>query len=309
MRWAFFLLLFVNAAFLIWHQLHQPSSEPVVVTATKSPGGNKSIRLLHEVENGTISPAEVFEPANGAAQRAREAARSLADDSSRAGSSVPRADSTRRGEELRTTPVIESPPPLTELEKKVLAAEARQAERIEANLAARKNEERAAREHPRPPAEPEAIACYTVGPFNTAGKAESVLVKLSSLGLRTALRDQEVRSAQQWWVIDATKDERAAQKRLDELRKKKVTDASIISSGEYENMISLGKFDSEAQANKRVNALLKLGFRPVVEKHFDSAMQYWVDYDETTRRGVSAAQVKDAISGMEGAEKQKRACK
>jgi len=304
MRWAFFLLLFVNAAFLIWHQLHQPSSEPVAVTATKSPGGNKSIRLLHEVESGTKSPAETSEPANGTAQRTRESPRASADDS-------PRASSAR--DDVRTPPpapaVVESAPPLTELEKKVLAAEARQAERIEANLAARKNEERAAREHPRPAPEPEPTACFALGPFSVLSKAEAALAKLSKLGLRTSLQDHEVRSAQQWWVIEATKDERAAQKRLEELRKKKVADASIINNGEYENMISLGKYDSEAQANKRVSALVKLGFRPVVEKHFDSVMQYWVDYDETARRSVSAAQLKDAIGGAEGVEKQKRTCK
>jgi len=294
----------VNTAFLIWHQLHQSSSEPVAVTATKSPGGNKSIRLLHEVDSGTKSPAEPLEPTNGSAQRTRESARASADD-------APRANPAR--EEVRTpppaSPLVETAPPLTELEKKVLAAEARQAERIEANLAARKNEERAAREHPRPPSEPEATACFALGPFGVLSKAEATLAKLSNLGVRTSLQDHEVRSGQQWWVIEATKDARAAQKRLDELHKKKVTDASIINNGEYENMISLGKFDSEAQANKRVNALVKLGFRPVVEKHFDSTMQYWVDYDETARRSVTASQLKDAIGGAQGVEKQKRACK
>ena len=305
MRWAFFLLLFVNAAFLIWHQLHQPSSEPVAVTATKSPGGNKSIRLLHEVESGAKSPAETSEPANGTAQRAREPARPPPDDSART--------STAR-DDVRTPPPAAAvtdtaPPPLTELEKKVLAAEARQAERIEANLAARKSEERTAREHPRPTPEPEATACFALGPFSASSKAEAALTKLAKSALRATLREHEVRSAQQWWVIEATKDERAAQKRLDELHKKKVADANIISSGEYENMISLGKYDSEAQANKRVNALVKLGFRPVVEKHFDSAMQYWVDYDEAARRSVTAAQLKDAIGGAGGVEKQKRACK
>ena len=107
----------------------------------------------------------------------------------------------------------------------------------------------------------------------------------------------------------STKDERAAQKRLEELHKKKVADANIISNGEYENMISLGKYDSEALANKRVNALVKLGFRPVVEKHFDSTLQYWLDVDETAQRSVTPAQLKNAISGTEKVEKQKRACK
>ncbi|MBI3776097.1 MAG: hypothetical protein HY273_11200 [Gammaproteobacteria bacterium] len=309
MRWAFFLLLFVNAAFLIWHQLHQPSNEPVAVSATKSPGGNKSIRLLHEVESGTKSPAETSEPANTSAQRTRDPARASADDAALRPGAARNADNVRTPPPV--TPVIETVPPLTELERKVLAAEARQAERIEANLAARKNEERAARERPRPAAEPAATACFALGPFSVLSNAESVMARLVGLGLglRTTVREHEIRSTQQWWVIEATKDERAANKRLEELRKKKVADASIISNGEYENMISLGKYDSEAQANKRVNALVKLGFRPVVEKHFDSTTQYWVDVDENARRSITAAQIKDVVSGTEKVEKQQRACK
>ena len=304
MRWAFFLLLFLNAAFLIWHQLHQSPSEPASVSVTKSPGGNKSIRLLHEVESGTKSRAEVFEPTPTAPQRTREATRPVAEES-------PRVNAARVTEDVRAPApaAIDAPPPLTELEKKVLAAEARQAERIEANIAARKNEERLAREHPRPPAEPPVTSCFALGPFSALGSAEGAMTKFSNAGLHAVLREHETRSAQQWWVIEATKDERAAQKRLDELHKKKVADASIISTGDYENMISLGRFETEILANKRVNALVKLGFRPVVEKHFNSTIQYWVDVDETAQRSATTAQLKAAIGGIEGVEKKQRACK
>lgn len=307
MRWAFFLLLFVNSAFLIWHQMHKPSNAPVAATTTKSTGGNKSIRLLHEMENGSQN-ADIVEPTSTPAPRPREPAKQPVDD-------VSRTSSTRGPDEART-PVspasgLESPPPLTELEKKVLAAEARQAERIDANLAARKKEERTAREHPAPvpTPDPEATTCFTLGPFKASDKAEATLAKLSEHVMAATVREQGTYSAQHWWVIEATKDERAAQKRFEELQKKKVADATIISSGEYENMISLGKYASEAQATKRVNALIKLGFRPVVEKHFDNILQYWVDVDETAQQKMTPAQLKDALSQTEGVEKQKRACK
>ena len=298
MRLAFFLLLFVNAAFLIWHQLHQPSNEPVAAAAKSASNGTKSIRLLHEMENGNRGAPEVAEPVSTPTPRPRESPRASIEDSPRV--NAPPASST----------ATESPPPLTELEKKVLAAEARQAERIEANLAARRNEERSAREHPQPSAEPRATVCFSLGPFKVQDQADAALAKLAKLVLRATFREQEIHSAQQWWVIEATKDERAAQKRLDELHKKKVADASIINNGEYENMISLGVYASEALANKRVNALVKLGFRPVVEKHFDSITHYWIDVDEAGPRSVlTAAQLKDAIGGAQGVEKQKRACK
>ncbi len=303
MRLAFFLLLFVNAAFLIWHQLHQPSSEPVAVA--KSTGtGTKSIRLLHEMESGSRSAPEIAEPViTTPTPRPRESPRASIED-------PPRANARELRTPLPASGGIDSAPPLTDLEKKVLAAEARQAERIEANLAARKREERLARENPPPIAEPDATACFSLGPFKVQEKADAALGKLAKLVLRATFREQEVHSAQQWWVIEATKDERAAQKRLDELHKKKVADATVINNGEYENMISLGVYASEALANKRVNALVKLGFRPVVEKHFDSITQYWIDVDEAGPRSVlTAAQLKDAIGGAEGVEKQKRACK
>ena len=306
MRLAFFLLLFVNAAFLIWHQLHQPSKEPVAVTASKSSSGNSSIRLLHEVED----TLEIVEPDTATAPRTRESARPSADDSPRASSSPPRAEPKRGGDESRA-PVarVEPPSPLSEIEKKVQVAEARQAERIEANLAARKNEEQIARERPGAAAELEASACFALGPFSVLNSAEATLANLTNLGLQAVLREHEVRSAQQWWVIEATKDEAAAQKRLTELRKKKVLDGSIITSGEYQNMISLGRYNSESQADKRVNALVKLGFRPVVEKYFDSTLRYWVDVDQTGRPKLTAQQLTDALASVQGIEKQQRTCK
>ncbi len=320
MRWAFFLLLFLNVAFLIWHEVGQPANEPATVSATKvtkSPGGNKSIRLLHEVDISATSVSATAAPGSTTtAPRTREPPRPAADDSSRAGSArggddSSRAGSARSANDLRAASPAEPSLPLSEIEKKVLAAEARQTERIEANLAARKSEERTARERPRSAAEPEATACFALGSFGTLDAAADALAMLASLGLdlRTVLREREIRSTQQWWVIDATKDEYAAQKRLDELHKKKVTDASIISSGEYANMISLGKYDSEALANKRVNALVRSGFRPVVEKHFDSTMQYWVDVAEIGGSKVTDEQLQEIIGAADGVEKQQRACK
>lgn len=291
MRWAFFLLLFVNVVFLIWHQWPKSDDQPAAVTESKASSGNKSIRLLHEIENVPKSAPEVAAPGNASAARPR-----VSDEALRAGTAAARA------------PAIESPPPLTEIEKKVMAAEARQAERIEANLAARKSEERAARERPRASAT-EVTACYTLGPFSALSNAETVFDNLTNLGLLTMLREQEGRSVPQWWVIEATQDEETAQKRLNELRKKKVADATIITIGEYANMISLGKYNSESQATKRVNSLVKLGFRPVVEKHFDNAMRYWVDVDETGRPKLTPAQLKEALAGATGIEKQRRACK
>ena len=72
MRWAFFLLLFVNVVFLIWHQWPQSADEPVAVTASKSSSGNKSIQLLHEVENAPKSAAETAEPGTALTTRRRE---------------------------------------------------------------------------------------------------------------------------------------------------------------------------------------------------------------------------------------------
>lgn len=307
MRLAFFLLLFVNAAFLVWHQL-QPAKEPTVVTAVKSSSGNKSIRLLHEVEDSSHNTAEAG-PDGAAPPRAREPARPPADDAPRANSSAPRTEAKRGSDEPRAPAARVEPSPLSEIEKKVQLAEARQAERIEANLAARKNDELKARERPPATAEFETSACFTLGPFSVLSSAEATLANLTNLGLLAVLREHEVRSAQQWWVIDATKDETAAQKRLSELRKKKILDASLITSGEYTNMISLGKYNSESLANKRVSALVKLGFRPVVEKHFDSTLRYWVDVDETGRPKLTDEQLSDALGGVAGIEKQRRACK
>lgn len=297
MKWAFFLLLGLNVAFFGWQQFQEPAPEPRAPKVKASSGG-KSIPLLHEVDNGKKTMADVMESGNSKPKKKNDTLK-------------PTPEEDRR-------PVAAEPPPLSEIEKKVAAVEAKHAERIEASIAARKNEARAERAEPpesEPPPRHEVAtapvnrSCYGAGPFTNKGNAEAAIAKLGSIGFSAELRELESKGKQSWWVLDVTQSERAALKRVDEFRKKNVKDAEVVESGDYQGMVSLGKYTDEDQAAARVNALVKLGFRPVVEKSFDSTLQYWIDYEETDNRKLTATQWKEAMGATGSIIKQERTCK
>lgn len=300
MKWAFFLLLGLNVAFFGWQQFQEPAPEPRVAKV-RSSSATKSIPLLYEVDASKKTMADVMESGNSKPKKKNGTVKPVLDE--------------------EPGPVTDEPPPLTEIEKKVAAVEAKHTERIEASIAARKIEARAERKEPSipPPAAPPprevaqapaaSYVCYAAGPFANKGNADAAIAKLQSFSINAELRELEAKGTQHWWVLDATRDERAALKRLGELRKKKVTDAEVVESGDYQGMVSLGKFADEEQASARVNALVKLGFRPVVEKRFDTTVQFWVDYEETEPRKLSADQWKEAMGATGSITKRERTCK
>jgi hypothetical protein len=305
MKWAFYLLLVVNVAFFTWQQTQEPGTAPAPRPTPRSQAGDKSIRLLHEVDKNANSLADVMESGNARSRRAAEPAKPAA----------------RPAEPEPVAPIRETPPALTEIEKQVAALDARRAQRSEAAVATREANERAnqrriaeaERVTTPPPAReepvPEKRTCYTAGPIADQANAEAVQTRLENLGIVARKRTEEIAGKTQYWVLDVTRDERAAQQRLMELRKKNVNDADIVREGEYENMISLGKYPQERDATARVNKLVKLGFRPVVEKIDNVTTRYWIDFEETSRSGPDATQWREVTAGIGRVEKKERACR
>jgi hypothetical protein len=303
MKWAFYLLLVVNIAFFTWQQMQEPDATPVSRPAARTQSGANSIRLLHEIDKNAKSMADVVESGNARSRRAAEAPK----------------PAQRPAEPEPGAPEPEASPDLTEIEKQVAALDARRAKRSEAVVATREANERASQrrvaEAERPAAPPtreepapEKRTCYAAGPFADQGGAEAVQTRLENLGIVATKRSEEIAGKSQYWVLDVTRDERAAQKRLMELRKKDVNDADIVREGEYENMISLGKYAQERDATARVNKLVKLGFRPVVEKVDNATTRYWIDFEATARHKLDAEQWQEITAGVGRVEKKERAC-
>jgi hypothetical protein len=274
-----------------------------VVTAAPPVDSKNAIRLLHEIDADAKSMADIMESKNTSKpKRGREAS------APKEVQVPPPAPAESKANE---------PPPMSEIEKQVAAVEARHNERIEATLAARAKDEAARRESTRlataaPPARPEPPAaeriCYSLGPFGLKADALDIAGKLVGMGQTAVEREEQVRGDMKFWVIDVTRDTRAAQKRVKELADKKVEGAEIMTEGDYQGMVLLGVYDDEASAQARLNAIAKLGFRPVMEKQAEKKSRFWVDVEETDRR-LSAAQLKDVIGGISGIDKRERTCR
>ncbi len=305
MRLAFFLLLAVNIAFFVWAQLQSPPTEIPVVSAPPQQNSNNTIRLLHEVDPGAKSMADIMESKNTAKpKRATEPKKAKEPD-------------VVSPSEAAAPPTVVEPPPMSDIEKQVAAVEARHNERIEATLAARARDDQARRKSAQiaeaeSPSRNVAPAvqrvCYSLGPFGLKADALDVAGRIVGLGQTAVEREEQVAGELKYWVIDVTRDTRAAQKRVKELAEKKVEGAEVVTEGEYQGMVLLGSYNDESAAQARLNEIVKLGFRPVLEKRTDKKSRFWVDVEENDRR-LSPAQLKDVIGDIRGIDKREKTCR
>lgn len=308
MKLAFILLAVVNVAFFLWAQTLPEPERATQTFEAHDRDGDKSIQLLHEMNPSSKTMGDIMESGSARKPKIKKEPARVPKDPERAAAMV--------GAPPPVDPLPVSPP-LTDIERQVADVEARHTQRIEATLAARAADERKQRgvERDEPPPRESRVAmaeiprtCYTLGPFGLKADALDISGKLIGLGQTATTREEQVKGGLRYLVIDATRDKRAAEKRLKELTDKKVEGAEIILEGDYENMVMLGSYDNESEAQARLNAIVKLGFRPVMEKHTESRPVYWVDVEDGSRP-LSPSQLREVISGFEGIDKRERLCR
>lgn len=92
--------------------------------------------------------------------------------------------------------------------------------------------------------------CWMLGPFTEQISAKQVLGRLEGLDIYFRLKAVEVQGKPDYWVyIPPYLSRKLAMSALTELQIKKI-DSFLISSGEFENGISLGLFSSKDRAEK-----------------------------------------------------------
>lgn len=128
-------------------------------------------------------------------------------------------------------------------------------------------------------ARPLAEICSSLGPFTSAAAARAAMQALATKVLRTRDREESVSRSRGYWVYLPAADSREAA--LDETRAlaaKGAHDYYVVPSGDMQNAISLGMYDTFANAQARVDGLQKLGISAQVRQQFDTGTAYWVDY-------------------------------
>lgn len=133
------------------------------------------------------------------------------------------------------------------------------------------------------PAKP-VLLCATIGPFATRDAQRAAERRLTARVERIDGRSQVAREAKMFTVfLEATGTEAEAEKRLDDLKSKGITDYLLIRRGEMRNAIQVGTFRSQESVTKRLAELERSGYKAVVvPKSEAGAEKYWLDvvYDK-----------------------------
>lgn len=124
-----------------------------------------------------------------------------------------------------------------------------------------------------------ADVCATLGPFTTTADMQASLQALTTHVARIQFREEQVSQSHGFWVyLPATATREAALQEAHKLVAKGIHDYYVVSAGDAQNTISLGLFDDDANAQKRVAQLKQLGFPAQVKQRVDTEPAYWIDY-------------------------------
>lgn len=121
--------------------------------------------------------------------------------------------------------------------------------------------------------------CRTLGPFTTAADMRAAMQTLSPRVARIQYREEQVSRAHGYWVYLPPAPSREAA--LDDARRlaaKGIHDYYVVTAGDTQNTISLGLFNDQANADRRLATVTQEGFPARVAERVDTAPMYWLDY-------------------------------
>jgi hypothetical protein len=122
-------------------------------------------------------------------------------------------------------------------------------------------------------------ACSTLGPFMTTVDMRAAMQALSPHVARIQYREEQVRRSHGYWVyLPAAADREGALDAARRLAAKGIHDYYVVTAGDSQNTISLGLFNDQSNAEKRLAQLQALDFAAKVEQRVETEPAYWVDY-------------------------------
>lgn len=129
------------------------------------------------------------------------------------------------------------------------------------------------------PADSKKESCQSIGAFSTQADMRAAVKALTPLVARIQFRETRVTEVRGYWVyLPAPANRERALDIARQLSGKGITDYYVVTAGEQPNAISLGLFHEPANAEKRLNEIRTLGFKPEMTQRSDEVPIYWVDY-------------------------------
>ena len=122
--------------------------------------------------------------------------------------------------------------------------------------------------------------CVSVGPFAELAQAARAAAMLRDRGLSPQQRAAQGETWEGYWVsvggLSSVADENKVMKALDRAG---IKDARVMPESQGERRVSVGLFSERDRAEKRAQAVRKLGFGAEITDRSQPGTVYWVDID------------------------------
>jgi cell division protein FtsN len=149
------------------------------------------------------------------------------------------------------------------------------------------------------PTSPAAVRCYAFGPFADDAAATRAAAILAPQVLRSRVRSAAGTAARGWDVLlPPFPDRAAAQAAAGRLAAAGMADHYILAEGDDANAIALGRYRSEAAAQRRQAELQAAGFAATIRTLDAGATARWVDV--ATAPSFDAAAARMALRAAQG---------
>lgn len=123
--------------------------------------------------------------------------------------------------------------------------------------------------------------CFSLGPFTNQSDLARAFNVIAPHIARSRQRQSVEMRDRGWWVyLPAVASREMALDQARQLARDGIKDYYVVTTGEDENTVSLGLFGSEANAARRRDALITLGYPAEMELRREETRLYWLDYAE-----------------------------
>lgn len=129
------------------------------------------------------------------------------------------------------------------------------------------------------PSAPASSRCVSVGPFNELAQAAQGAALLSDRGFKPRQRAEQSGSWEGYWVYVGVKSAADETKLIKALDRAGITDVHKMPETIEGRRVSVGLFSDKDRAEKRAQAVKRLGFGAEIVEREQAASVYWVDID------------------------------
>ncbi len=174
---------------------------------------------------------------------------------------------------------------------------------IETRLSEHEEEDASNIRHPQDIAEGEAIppwrlelVCYEVGPFLKMKELEDASAMIGTRAYTNILDDRTTKEAIGYWVFLPPERSRALSRlKVEELKEKGIKDVVLMRRSEPINSVSLGLYTKKHIAERRVDQIEKIGYKPKMEIRYKIEADIWLKSSIYKEKDFSDKEWQDLI--------------